>query len=547
MNELQPPTSKFALLLSAGLFIAIYCCLSWYFSSTIGRIVLEGKFPVGGVVTIEFENFFGGVVKEKIEFAKIPLRDKQRVSTHRVNAPVKHVRMEFWLDDGKTPAARAVVNLYDVHIDQPFAGSSVISKANLPLFFSSDSFFGGRDAFIQLTKKSDQTSLSATLESRQSLPQAAWYWAAFPAFFVTFLFFLVVRNHRWKDIPAIRDMGLGRHISSTSEFDMINGIRGLAALLVLFSHAAPGFEAVNMGIAILFVISGFLLSKPFVIDSDAIFNGRTIERYLVKRIKRILPMYYSFIFITYVLTLDFNTALRNFLFVEASGHLWPMTQIFTFYMLLPVVLLLTSLLFRIHKALPIVILCAASFLWLEYFSNWQPYYNGRYFKEFYLYAFLLGVAGAYLHFSTPQTTWFDRLPSSIAGLVLVLLLTAVAWSAPLDPPSIIKPIIVSFYGKCVISLLLIIALLRLSKTWIRWVIANPLFRSVGVIGFSFYLLHGLGMQLANHFLTAIAGIEPSDTRSWTLTLFAFAITYLMSLLTYSYIERPFFGYRERRS
>ncbi|RBP49210.1 acyltransferase family protein [Arenicella xantha] len=544
MNELNQKLSKTAYILIVGTFVATYSILTWYFSATVGRVVLEGKFPVGAVVTLEFENYFGGVVRQEIALADRPLRDKQRVSTERINAPVKRFTLAFSLDKVNTPPGKSVVNLYNIQIEQPFSDFTVISKAQLPSFFASDSFFGGRNSYIQLKENSDRSQLTAELESIQALPRAEWYWSVFPALFLSFIVWLVARNHRWSDIPAFRDMSLGRKISTQAEFDSINGIRGLAALLVLFSHAAPGFEAVNMGIAILFVISGFLLSKPFVLNPSQIFDWQKVESYLVKRIKRILPMYYTFIFISYVLTMEFDTAARNFLFVEASGHLWPMTQIFAFYMLLPLVLLLTTGLFRVNKLLPVVVLCAASYLWLQTMSDWQPFYNGRYFKEFYLYAFLLGVAGAYLHFGFGKLMWTDRWPNLLACVVLAALVLAIAWSAPVAPPAFIRPFIASFYGKCVVSLLLIILILRLSHTWLRLLIANPLFRSVGVVGFSFYLLHGLGMQMANHLLTAVLGISETDPRSWTLVVLAFAMTYLMSLISYSYVERPFFGYRE---
>ena len=138
-----------------------------------------------------------------------------------------------------------------------------------------------------------------------------------PLFFLVLVF--CIGNHsNWPAFPAFADMNLGNQISSTAEFNTINGIRGLAALLVLLSHTAPGWLAVQMGLALLFVISGFLLTKPFALDSNRIFSWSRIENYLTKRMRRILPMYFLFVFITYGLTFKLEELFRHLLFILLS-------------------------------------------------------------------------------------------------------------------------------------------------------------------------------------------------------------------------------------
>jgi peptidoglycan/LPS O-acetylase OafA/YrhL len=73
---------------------------------------------------------------------------------------------------------------------------------------------------------------------------------------------------------------------------------------------------------------------------------------------------------------------------------------------------------------------------------------------------------------------------------------------------------------------------------------NPMFRSIGIVGFSFYLLQGLGIDMILLFQKNILGHETMIFRSWTLTLSVLALTYFISIFTYSYIERPFFGKRK---
>ena len=531
-------------MLLLAVLLAVFSALYWYFASTVGRVTVEGKFPPGAILAVQIHNPIGGVRTETIVLGDEAISVKKRVGTTRMNAPADSLTLVFSLPEGASvPEPQRVVNIYNVQIEQPFVGLTVVSKRILSRFFASTEFFGENAAFVSLQGETG----SATLVTQTTLPRASVVWAIWPALFISLLVGLVVRNHRIGDLAAFKDLSLGPKISSRTEFDAVNGIRGLAALLVLFSHAAPGFEAVNMGIALLFVISGFLLSKPFVLDSRRIYSWGNIERYLVKRIKRILRMYYAFIFITYGLAYEFDTLVRNVLFVEASGHLWPMTQIFTFYMCLPLVLLVTSWLWRQHRWLPVFVLAVFAVVWHQFFSDWRPYYNGRFFKEFYLYAFVLGVAGAYLQYDIlkPAKTGIARVVGP--WLLMILTLVAIAWSAPLQPPAWAQLLIKPFFAKCVVSLVIIVLCLRFADTWIKYFLANPVFRSVGVIGFSFYLLHGIGIDMAYALQTQVLGLAQASERSWLTLILAFAMTYVMAVLTYSYIERPFFGYRERQS
>jgi len=524
-------------------FLLSFYVLNSYFSNTLGRITLQGKFPSGTILTLESQNKFGAVVRQELAIGDQPLNIIKRVGSKRLNSPARRVSLSFWVPDTEVAAGNDVINIYNLQIEQPFVGLTVVSKASLSKIFESKQFFGRDLSFLRV----EEATGTATMVYRGRLPHGPIAWSLMPAFLLAFIVYLISRSHSFRQLPAIRDMSLGRTISSPHDFNTVNGIRGLAALLVLFSHAAPGFEAVNVGIALLFVISGFLLSKPFVLDAIKVFDLHNIQTYLVKRIKRILPMYYLFIFITYVLSNQFDTALRNFLFIEASGHLWPMTQIFVFYMFLPLILMLTSWVWRFNRLLPVAMLIFAGGIWFATMDDWKPFYNGRYFKEFYLYAFLLGVAGAYVYFDLLKTVDIQRYRHPIALFVLILVSFTIAWSAPVPPPEWAHPFIREFYGKCVLSLVIIILLLQLKGTWVNAIFANPLFRSVGVVGFSFYLLHGLGIEFAMQLQSSVFGVVEPVKRSWSVLSIAFVLTYVMALVTYSYVERPFFGNQNRAS
>lgn len=538
MNE---KSSKFsALLATIAMIICSSLVLNGYFATTVGRVVLNGKFPVNATVDVSITNIFGRVVTERVEFSAPDENTHVRVGTTIINASLDQMSLTFSAQPKN--GIIHLFNIYGISINQPLATDVEISQSRLSAFFSSENFFSDSSNVLRANSVTGKASLILA----RPISSISRLWLFSVSLFLGLLTWLLVRYSWISNIPAFRDMQLGRNISSKHEFDAVNGLRGIAALLVLLSHSAPGFFAINMGIAILFVISGFLLSRPFVEDANRIYSWTKVELFLAKRVKRILPMYYFFIVITYVTTSQFDTALRNFLFIEASGHLWPMTQIFTFYLCLPLLLLVTSALFRVNNALPVIALIAAAAIWEVFMSNWKPFYNGRFPNQFHLFAFLIGVAGSYVNYGqlNANKTWrlfVDRWSQPLSVLLLAILVLTIAWSAPVRPPVLVQLFISQFYVKCVLALLIIILSLQLSSAFITRLMANWLFRSVGVIGFSFYLLHGLGIELALNLQSNVFGVlDPSD-RSWTLMLTAFCITYVMAVFTYSYIERPFFG------
>ncbi|MBJ7382145.1 MAG: acyltransferase, partial [Acidimicrobiia bacterium] len=93
------------------------------------------------------------------------------------------------------------------------------------------------------------------------------------------------------------------------EFPCLDGVRALAALLVLINHSsafASGFDSGwspepvrivtglfgRIGVATFFVISGFLLYRPFVLAHLSGVDGGSAGRFWVRRFARILPGYW---------------------------------------------------------------------------------------------------------------------------------------------------------------------------------------------------------------------------------------------------------------
>jgi len=476
------------------------------------------------------------------ELARLPFVGGQSsvpqfVNSDYFNMPVRRLQVDLVPVDPEKPTA---VILHDVFLYTSYSTKEVYLSSK---FINEQFEIVGREKHEKNYYELKAGELASFQSKTKVIPQKPLFVVLISAFIFVIVFCLA-RVFDWRSIPAIQDLSLGQHISSAAEFNTINGLRGFAALLVLFSHSAPGWENLQVGIGVLFVISGYLLSKPFVLEPTKILSWVTFETFWVKRIKRILPMYFFFVFLTYGLSFEFDALIRHILFIQAGGHLWPMTQIFVFYMILPFILLICCLSVKIHRFFAIPLLIAAIFIWFFKFENWEPFFNGQYFHVFYLYAFLMGVLASYIQYGVIKQQTFSRPIAEVVGLLaLIFTLALILWSGPVAPPVLFALYIDQFFIKCLACFLLILLAANTPNTVFNKLLANPVFQSIGIVGFSFYLLHGFGISFYEHFAEHFFGKSQSSGRSWWGVLAAFLVTYPLAILTYSYIERPFFGHR----
>jgi peptidoglycan/LPS O-acetylase OafA/YrhL len=526
--------------------MATWAVIDKNLQKTASRIVITGFFPADTLVTA----YSLSPTNEKRLFGDFyitgkPGKNLQYQGTRLGNISVSRIELDFQLKNRDMNQSESQFSLVSLEVRMPYSNNVYFGANRITEFFTSKHVQSKKYADYQFDENG-----RAKIVSNKPVGLENYFLAIGLAALFFFLTWFVVESSAWSKIPAFSDMYLGRNISSNSEFNTINGVRGLAAILVLFSHTSPGFESLKIGLAILFVISGFLLAKPYVIDSSKIFSLSGIRTYLTKRIKRILPMYYLYIFIIYIMPFEFETGIRHFLFLQAEGHLWPMTQIFAFYMLLPFFLLLTSSAAKLNRFLPLILLITIIYFSVLHVPSLKPFYNGRFTNPFYLYAFIIGLLASYiqygfLHNSTVLSK-MNRIGKEILGALGLLIATLVIlWSGPMKPDPVIFAYISQFYIKCILCSLVILIALNASGSLFDKIISNPVFRSVGVVGFSFYILHGLGMQIADNFALQFLGNTDLTGRSWEYTLGAFFVTYLLAVMGYSYVERPFFGYRRK--
>ncbi len=191
-------------------------------------------------------------------------------------------------------------------------------------------------------------------------------------------------------------------IPSTSEIgeNSFNAIRFLCCLIVIFGHcfdmshtffAYRSFIDMHISVCVFFILSGFWITKSFL-------STENIKAYAIKRIKRLLPMYYLTVFFFSIICcfysdlgikgyfssshfwkyLFWNSIYLNFMCpslpgvfsgVAINGALWTIKLEIGFYIILPILIyFLRQFDSRKKQNIFLIVIYALSIIWNEIFT-----------------------------------------------------------------------------------------------------------------------------------------------------------------------------------
>ncbi len=359
---------------------------------------------------------------------------------------------------------------------------------------------------------------------------------------LTLAFYLFISNFRWREFPAFSD--LNRAFSSSHiNYAALDGIRGIAVLLVLADHTLGAFiGAGTAGVWIFFALSGFLLTIPFVQKPERAISISYMGEYLLRRLKRILPMYYVYVFVVYFVAGKYSeSAVRHVLFLQGDGHLWTIQQELLFYLALPLIMVVNYLLFRgrplwIVAALATIMVAAN--LWLD--KSVMSLYSLNVPHPPYVGIFVCGMLFSYLYhgvilkhdaffLSSRQFKFWASLVGIVSLSTYILLATDVlrpGYYLPIKYPG--------WFGVAagVMILLALVTSGRLFSNLLSW---TPI-RAIGLVGYSFYLIHPVMISMVGGMFNYYFGFGLGLGLRFVLVLL---LTYIVSALTYTYLERPF--------
>lgn len=340
--------------------------------------------------------------------------------------------------------------------------------------------------------------------------------------------------------------------SKTTYRSDIDGLRAIAILLVIIFHSGFSlFSGGFIGVDVFFVISGFLITS--IIEKEIKENSFSFKIFYLRRIRRIIPvLVFIMIIITiptyfilfannleaYSRTLIYTILCANNFhlyfnlgdyFSESSDlvpflHTWSLSVEEQFYFILPPFLLLLHKKFNSKKRIFIIaLLCFIGLL----FSIYQTYTNPRmayFLLPARLFELLIGSCLAIYWKKLPSLNQLNNNILSIIGILLIIIPALTLKSSSLFPG------LNAFWPCLGTALLLFTGKTEEQKGIINKLIQNKIMVGIGLISYSLYLWHWPIFVLIKY-----SGINFEGT----VRIISIVVTFLLSYLTWKFIEQPF--------
>lgn len=369
--------------------------------------------------------------------------------------------------------------------------------------------------------------------------------------------------------------GIAGAIAEHEEFPGLDSIRAFASIAVLGTHVAfwSGFyprgtlgtmtARLDIGVAIFFVLSGFLLSRPFLRRWRDGRRRPPTGRYFWKRTIRVMPM--ALLVTAGALLLlpenegaSLGTWIRNLTLTElyledglpaGLTHLWSLATEIAFYVALPIIMAVFTLIARGRRSpASVLVLCAlltvVTIVWIVEFSDVSPSASQWLFGHFAWFA--AGIALAALQL------WSTWRPAPISAIHQLAQQPGACWvlaasgfmvaSTPLAGPASLLPASTTEHLTKVLIYTVVATLIVLpsalgprddSTTYARFMGSRPL-RHLGLISYSIFCVH----LLVLHGISTWFDFPVFGGRGWELFALTLLGTLLVSEVTYRLVERP---------
>lgn len=363
----------------------------------------------------------------------------------------------------------------------------------------------------------------------------------------------------------------------------LDTVRGLGALAVLTTHVAFWAGAytdlglwgvvlarLDVGVAVFFVLSGFLLARPWLAAADRGDAPPRTGRYLWHRVLRIFPLYA----VTVAVALTFVSQqppagprqwLTTMLLLDTyvtdtlpAGltQMWSLAVEVAFYLLLPLLMVLALGRRRRGRGLPVA-RCSAVLVGMVVVSvGWHlavlpslddrvPGLPGQWLPG-YLSWFAVGVALALVHVLhtsgrasrlTSAVLGLGRQPGVCWALALAVLLVA---STPLAGPTLLVlptagETLVKHLAYAVVGGLVVLSALGTDVAGrYQALVVHPLPRRLGVISFGVFCLH-LPVLHGVMWVTGWTLFDGRLVQIWVVTV---VVTVAAAEVAYRLVERP---------
>ena len=380
--------------------------------------------------------------------------------------------------------------------------------------------------------------------------------------------------------------------ATAAQFTVLDTLRAVGALLVLTTHTS--FQAgayvrhgtwgtmlarMDVGVAIFFVLSGFLLARPFLARSFAGAERPATGHYLWKRFLRIAPVYWLTVVFALVLLKDndgvgvtewVTTLLMLNTFVDPTlpyglTHMWSLAVEVTFYLVLPLLMIATvgRRPLRPYRVVVLIVAMCATCVWwlLDGAERVAVHVDGspREWLPSYLTWFAVGLGLALVSLLHQHAADTGREPGRLVSIVAAVgRQPGVCWaiagglflvaSTPLTGPIILAPLspaealTKNLLYAGIGGMLVLSGAFAVKGEAYESVFGHVSLRRLGWISYSIFCLHMTVLQLVMQ-ATGWPLFGGHGLELWTLTLL---VTVVLAELTYRIVERPALRLKDMR-
>jgi len=338
--------------------------------------------------------------------------------------------------------------------------------------------------------------------------------------------------------------------------DVLDGLRGLAVLIVFLSHTSGRGQSItpflkfngigHIGVYLFFTLSAFLLSigilsKPFS------FNG--VKAFFIKRLLRIAPLYYLVVSGVFFIQIIYDSYSPKYLhvsngfkgyfehlyFIRGDGIFWSIVSEIQFYFIVPII---GWFLIRFKQRAVFVLLLMAFLNFVLYLLKHGNIIDYLYYfspntlqRGTFIDVFIPGLIAAYL--VQFKKEFLKKNKASIHLIANFLLFFGGLLTLALVSENFLgfnRP----FYHFRFLSLLfaisfsLIIISLYMNNNFLNLLFKNSLLQLIGKIGFSFYLIHMVVLEIVNK-------VSLHNSLNFFIS---FTLLVIFSFILYNIIEKP---------
>jgi peptidoglycan/LPS O-acetylase OafA/YrhL len=347
------------------------------------------------------------------------------------------------------------------------------------------------------------------------------------------------------------------------KIDTLDGLRGYAALLVLwahfpimgslskYSHVISSYTfAGYIGVDVFFALSGFLITRILLKEKES--NDLSFKRFYLKRCLRIFPIYYLSILLV-GLIISWNellwvaTYLSNYYFSfhsdpNAMRHTWSLCVEEHFYLFWPLIIYLVP----IQQSKKIILICIPFLVllgvWITVFFFDSITSDNLLYRASHIRILTLAFGSGLAYFEkdilnfSPKKTWLF-----VAMLFFVFIICRFHYKTELLKnfnTSLVKLFTLSLFSTILVLIIIKMDTNFLSK--LKILFTNRLIKFIGKISYGIYLYH-----FPIYFLFGYTIDDYQIESSVSEALMVISLCLIVPTVSFYLIEKPLLSLKEK--